>query len=225
MFFDLDDTLLATSWSRPIRAELATARIIRDHPHVDAEDLIRRILFVAPGTTWAVGAEAALKELGLQNTEAGREASRIWFFDGPGSTELLVTVEGAMDAIANLRPELRLGIITNGSETFQRFKYETLDLKDRIAVFLTSDRAGCHKPDVLIFQMALREADVEPHEAVFIGDSYDADIVGALGAGMHAVWYNPARHQLETDLETRHHELHSYADLAALLATLDVIEP
>ena len=43
------------------------------------------------------------------------------------------------------------------------------------------------KPHRSIFEAALRQVAVEPHEAVMVGDSLPADIEGALGLGMRAV--------------------------------------
>lgn len=44
---------------------------------------------------------------------------------------------------------------------------------------------------------------------------------------MHAVWYNPAKQRLESDIEARHHELQSFGRLGALLEMFEsgVIEP
>ncbi len=50
-----------------------------------------------------------------------------------------------------------------------------------------STQAGAAKPDREIFTQALALARVEAREALHIGDSYDADIVGAHTAGLTAV--------------------------------------
>lgn len=44
------------------------------------------------------------------------------------------------------------------------------------------------KPGSKIFQMALEMAKSEPGQTVFIGDRFDADIIGAKNSGMAAVW-------------------------------------
>jgi len=59
-------------------------------------------------------------------------------------------------------------------------------------VIVDSGRLGIEKPDRRIFDHALaqlgRAAD-DPAPRIHIGDSYAADIAGALGAGWNAVWY------------------------------------
>lgn len=52
---------------------------------------------------------------------------------------------------------------------------------------LTSAACGCEKPEVKIFQEALRRAQVAPPEALHVGDSYERDVVGAQRAGIQAV--------------------------------------
>ncbi len=56
--------------------------------------------------------------------------------------------------------------------------------------FVVSAGAGYEKPDPRIFQHALSLAEVEPAEAVFVGDRLDVDVGGAKAAGMRAIWFN-----------------------------------
>ena len=52
---------------------------------------------------------------------------------------------------------------------------------------LTSEEVGVEKPDPAIFVAALDRAGVKPGEAVHVGDQPRSDLVGARGAGLHAV--------------------------------------
>ena len=53
---------------------------------------------------------------------------------------------------------------------------------------LTSDAHGLRKPDPSIFRAALAHFQVEPERSVMIGDSYDADILGAGPLGIRTIW-------------------------------------
>ena len=55
-----------------------------------------------------------------------------------------------------------------------------------------SESVGVKKPNPLIFEKALRDANCDPYMAVMIGDSHEADILGALKAGMHAIHFAAA---------------------------------
>ena len=54
-------------------------------------------------------------------------------------------------------------------------------------VVVSSGEVGVSKPHAPIFAAALARAGLEAGEAVHVGDSYDGDVLGALGAGMHAI--------------------------------------
>jgi putative hydrolase of the HAD superfamily len=54
----------------------------------------------------------------------------------------------------------------------------------------TSAEVGASKPAPQLFEQALSMAGVEPAQALHVGDSLEADVEGARGAGIDAVWLN-----------------------------------
>ncbi len=86
----------------------------------------------------------------------------------------------------------RLGIVTNrihGGPPFQQ-DLHTLGL-DRFfrpeAIAVSSD-LGLRKPHPGMFLHALKGLDARPEETLMVGDSLAADIIGAQGLGIFAVW-------------------------------------
>lgn len=53
-----------------------------------------------------------------------------------------------------------------------------------------SQEAGAEKPDRRVFELALRRAGCLPEDGLFVGDSWEADYLGARRAGLRAVWLN-----------------------------------
>jgi HAD superfamily hydrolase (TIGR01549 family) len=102
-------------------------------------------------------------------------------------------VEGAVDLVAAIREHSRVGIISNNLIEETREKLVFCRLASLVDVVVVSGDEGISKPDPRIFRMALERLEATPPETVMIGDSWAADIVGAAGAGIRAVWYNPAR--------------------------------
>jgi putative hydrolase of the HAD superfamily len=80
----------------------------------------------------------------------------------------------------------KLGLISNVDKNMEEV-YQSLGFMDYLDFNVTSDEAGCEKPDPRIFQTALAKAHVTPEETMFIGDQYDMDIVGAKNAGIQAI--------------------------------------
>ena len=87
------------------------------------------------------------------------------------------------------------------------------DLTPYFSTVTDSESGGVKKPNPLIFEKALRDANCEPSRAVMIGDSYEADILGALQVGMHAIHFAVAG-------ETPHNDCVMIDDLERLLEIL-----
>ena len=84
----------------------------------------------------------------------------------------------------------RLHIITNGFEEVQARKLQNSGIAAYFTEVVNSERAGVKKPHPAIFRLALRLAGAEPASCVMIGDSLEADILGARAAGLQTLHYN-----------------------------------
>lgn len=83
---------------------------------------------------------------------------------------------------------MKLGLISNGRTAFQWTVIHGLDIASYFDAVLISEEEGVRKPDPEIFHRGLKRLSVAPHEAVYVGDHPEADVRGAQGAGMRAVW-------------------------------------
>jgi putative hydrolase of the HAD superfamily len=96
---------------------------------------------------------------------------------------------GVTQTLASLRSRgLRLGLITNGSAVMQGGKLDALALRSKLDAILISETEGVHKPDAEIFRRAATRLNTASSQCVFVGDNPDADVRGAKGSGMRAVW-------------------------------------
>lgn len=57
----------------------------------------------------------------------------------------------------------------------------------------TSEDAKSYKPRTELFEMALKETNLNPQEIVHIGDSLSSDIKGAANLGINTIWINRNR--------------------------------
>jgi 5'-nucleotidase len=111
---------------------------------------------------------------------------------------------------------IETGIITNGKTDVHMAKYQKLMLRYVIPdehVYI-SEQVGLKKPDRALFQKVLGNA--RPELAMFIGDTWEHDVVGALDAGWDAIFLNTQnRHR-----STKHKplvELHHFIELLQFL--------
>ncbi|WNS46968.1 HAD family hydrolase [Paenibacillus sp. MMS20-IR301] len=221
-FFDLDDTLYDhfSPFLQAVRHVLAP-----DETSVDITRLFHTMRSygdllwprydrgeVGLDELKRVRMEQACDELGI---ELDRERSLLfqqdylerqsrfgWF---PGARELL----GRLIAAGYV-----VGIITNGPEDYQWAKIRGLGL-DRIIpaerIFI-SGAVGLAKPDPAIFAHANRMTGTEASASVYIGDSWEKDIAGALAAGWQAGWFNE-RGLVPAAGHKPHFEFSRYAEL------------
>jgi putative hydrolase of the HAD superfamily len=85
----------------------------------------------------------------------------------------------------------RLGIISNSNGTLGDH-LRRLGMARRFEMIVDSSQVGVEKPHPEIFRMALERAGgVEAGRALYVGDVYAIDVLGAAGAGMHAMLFDP----------------------------------
>jgi putative hydrolase of the HAD superfamily len=103
-----------------------------------------------------------------------------------------VTESGLLDQLQN--NGVVLGVISNWDSRLPEILANT-DLAHYFSIILASTVVGSAKPDIGIFQEALRRADVLPAQACHIGDEPATDIEGARNAGMHSILIDRKGHQ------------------------------
>lgn len=81
---------------------------------------------------------------------------------------------------------LILGVISNVGENIEAI-CRKLGLVPYLDFYVTSFEVGSDKPRPGIFLAALERAQVKPVEAIYVGDQYDLDVVGARGVGIKAI--------------------------------------
>lgn len=99
-------------------------------------------------------------------------------------------VPGVMDVLNILRPQVKLGVITNHIRDEQVLKIDACNLWPYIDELVISGEVGINKPEPGIFEYALKKFDAKPDDCVMIGDSWHSDITGAFNMGIKAIWLN-----------------------------------
>jgi len=84
----------------------------------------------------------------------------------------------------------QLHLITNGFEKTQWSKITNSGLAKYFTHMITSETSNSLKPKKEIFDYAMNKAGASLKESIMIGDNLDADIQGAINAGMDSVFVN-----------------------------------
>jgi putative hydrolase of the HAD superfamily len=83
-----------------------------------------------------------------------------------------------------------LHLITNGFESTQHSKLKNSGIYGYFIEIITSEGSNSLKPNVAIFEYAFQKAKALKEHSIMIGDDIEADIKGAMNAGLDQVFVN-----------------------------------
>lgn len=145
----------------------------------------------------------------------GKEPHPIWRYTLDANIEAFRRIADAGVPVA---------IVTNndGTAARQLIDFGICQVGDgpltSVAAIADSGEMGIAKPDPRIFTPALEALGVEPHRALYVGDTVHADVFGARAAGMPVIHLDP--YELFGGFD--HHRL---PDVAAVADFLSVPRP
>lgn len=208
IFFDLDHTL----WDFEKNSQLAFARIFdANYPHIPLDDFIAAYMPINKAC-WQLYQvdQMSHDELRYQRLKQSFDALAVAISDHeinqiatdyihylPDFNHLF---DDAHEVLRYLQSNYHLHIITNGFAEVQYRKMHQSNLTPYFKTITNSELAGAKKPNPIIFEHALQVASATKSNSVMIGDSLDADVLGALDFGMQAVFFNPLNEAAAADI-------------------------
>lgn len=83
----------------------------------------------------------------------------------------------------------RLGCISNTNDGAMVWRMvDRGGLRPWLSPIYTSEEIGLRKPHPYLFQMVLDDWGMRPEEVIMVGDTLNADVLGAHNAGMRGIW-------------------------------------
>lgn len=198
IFFDLDHTL----WDFDKNSMLAFKRVFKKFKITIEFDAFLKIYEPINVEYWKKYREDKVSK---ENLRRGRLIDSFNFFDLIYTTEKIDEIadayiqelpfdnhlfEGAVEILDYLILKYKLHIITNGFEEVQHKKLKNSGIDRYFSTVTTSEEVGLKKPNPKVFLTALNKANSLPAQSVMIGDSLEADILGANNIGMQTIFYN-----------------------------------
>lgn len=95
----------------------------------------------------------------------------------------------ALPALQALSARFPLVSLSNGNADLRR-----VGISEFFRAAVSAREFGVGKPDPRIFHAAAGAVDVQPEQVLHVGDDATLDVLGALNAGMQAVWVNREDH-------------------------------
>jgi putative hydrolase of the HAD superfamily len=93
------------------------------------------------------------------------------------------------DTLTRLYKDYSMAVISDAQWVFTEPEIEMLGLDQFFRSIILSSRFGFKKPDVRLFELAMKKLDVKPEESIYIGDVPQRDLVGAKRAGMKCILF------------------------------------
>lgn len=130
-------------------------------------------------------------------------------------------IEDTIDVLEHLQQKYQLHIITNGFTNVQHRKMQNSGLHAYFQTVVNSEMAGVKKPDPKIFQTAIDLANATASNSIMIGDSWEADIIGAMNFDMPAIYFNQNASQINVhekfEYQLKHIEIRRLSEIKNIL--------
>ena len=193
ILFDVGNTLLFPNWVR-ILAPLQKRGILPSREQLQSIERQTKNEFdgyVLEGKTdrsfWQLFYSHLLEQLELDDAEiakalaAATHLSSNWDQIRPGTREILDQIAG----------DYRIGVISNADGKIAEV-LQVCGIGDCFLSITDSGIVGHEKPHPAIFAAALAAMKVKPERAVYVGDVYSVDYLGASKAGMQGILFDVA---------------------------------
>ena len=199
VLFDAGNTLIRMDYAA-IAAALRGRGLTADVAAIEDAELRARVRLdphLAPGASTESLAthdrylRYLLEPLGV-TAPVEIEAVELWRRDYNAPVGLWTRADAAASAaLARAKAAgLVVGVISNSNGTVEGTLQAT-GLASRIDFVLDSSRVGVEKPDPRIFRLGVERAGVTAGEAVYVGDLYSVDVLGARAAGLAGILIDP----------------------------------
>ncbi len=140
---------------------------------------------------WYQYGQRQLVALGATTAQAIEWAPKITLYMLQAYKPLSVVPEDAWRILPKLKEDgYRMAVISNREVSFQA-EVDALGLAPYFEFSLAGGEVNSYKPDPGIFRHACSRLGVSAAEAVYVGDSYFADVIGARRARLTPILYDP----------------------------------
>ncbi|HEX9973290.1 MAG TPA: HAD family hydrolase [bacterium] len=122
---------------------------------------------------------------------------------GPmASWKQVAAVEGIRQMLEILKNNYQIVLVSNAQDsdrTLVRKALEQVQLSQFFHEVFTPHEINERKPNPNFYLKILKQINVEPENAIMVGDNYEGDIIAAKQVGLWTVWYNPDHKQLHNE--------------------------
>jgi len=189
VIFDLDNTLLDFMKMKDYAVKAAIAGMIEAGLDIDADESYKTIIGIYEEEGWEnqqVFNHFLNKTIGEVNNKY--LAAGIVAYRRAREANLMVYPNVNHTLVELIKMSVKLAVVSDAPsrEAWMRIYY--LNLHHHFDVVLTFDDTNARKPSPIPFEMALSQLNIDPEEALMVGDWPERDVVGANKLGIRTIF-------------------------------------
>lgn len=119
----------------------------------------------------------------------------------------VAAVEGIQEILPILKQKYKIILISNARDSDQNLVREALErvkLASYFDAIFTPYELNEHKPAPRFYLNVLKQIEIEPENAIMIGDDYENDIIAAKQVGLRTIWFNASRQNFYSNVFPYH---------------------
>lgn len=118
-----------------------------------------------------------------------------------------------LETLEQLRSRYPLAVVSDAQSAYATSELRAVELLDYFHPVIISGDYGYRKPDPRLFQKALTTLEVQPEQALYIGNDMYHDIWGAQEVGMKAILVSYNRIDLSSEAISPDYIIYTFAEL------------
>jgi YjjG family noncanonical pyrimidine nucleotidase len=215
VFFDLDHTL----WDFDRNSELTFESIFKsNHPTIEIKQFIAKYVPINQAC-WKLYQYDKISHAELRYNRLKHSFDALDYAISDEEIEIIAReyiqllpennhlFDGTFEVLDYLNEKYKLHIITNGFAEVQFKKLNNSNIGSYFKTITNSEMAGVKKPNPIIFEYALDLAKTKKENSIMIGDCIEADVQGALDAGLDAIFFNGGNVPVANNIKQVNHLL------------------
>jgi HAD superfamily hydrolase (TIGR01549 family) len=140
---------------------------------------------------WQNYCRRQLAALGASNGQVEEFAPKVSQYMNESYHPKSIVPEDVLQVLPQLRQAgYSMAVVSNREKPYQQ-EIETLGIASYFVFCMAGGEVDARKPEPDIFYHACKRLDVKPSQAMYVGDNYFADVIGARRAGLQPVLYDP----------------------------------
>lgn len=202
VLFDADETLFSFNSYLGLTAMLKRYGIDFTREDYDAFQAVNKLLWVAYQNNEITAEDIQMRRFAKLAEQTGVHQIQLNQELMAEMAKVSKPLDGVMEMLETLYPEVKMGIITNGFTELQQQRLQNTQTEKFFEIVVVSEQIGVAKPDRKVFDYAFSQMDeLDKTKILMVGDTLASDILGGYNSGIDTCWFNHANLVNDTKIQ------------------------